>query len=208
MLATAAPRSVLCADTDPAFVQNVASILPACEMIGAMSGFEALRALNSRTFDLYLLDYWLPDWSGVQLCKEIRKTDPRGPVFFCTSAGRTEDRKRAIRAGATAFLTKPLDVEQFARQTRIAFELADLNSLRAKVEEERAVHEELARLSEIAKARAVDARAATAQAMRRTARTRAYKAFIEGGGTRANFERMWPQVFSGVDEAAARAASR
>jgi hypothetical protein len=41
MLDTAAPRAVLCVDTDPAFAQSVAGILPACEMVSATSGYEA-----------------------------------------------------------------------------------------------------------------------------------------------------------------------
>ena len=52
MIASPAPRSILCVDNDPAFAHSVAAILSACEMVGATSGYEALRAFNARTFDL------------------------------------------------------------------------------------------------------------------------------------------------------------
>jgi CheY-like chemotaxis protein len=192
------PRSVLCADHDPAVHRMVTELLAGCETMPVANAFEALRAVNSKSFDLYVLDYWLPDLSGVQLCREIRKVDPRGPILFCTAAGRDEDRRRALRAGANAYLLKPLDPARFTRQARIALELGDLESLRAKVEEERAVQDELARLGEIAKARSISARDATQHALRRTARAKAMKAFVESGGTRANFERWWPQLSDSI----------
>src|SRR5918992_1108721 len=117
------PRSVLCADHDPAIHRMVTDLLPGCETMPVGNAFEALRAVNSKSFDLYVLDYWLPDLSGVQLCREIRKVDPRGPILFCTAAGRDEDRRRALRAGARAYLLKPLDPDQFKRHARIALEL-------------------------------------------------------------------------------------
>lgn len=192
------PGSVLSVDSDPAVARRVAELLPACEMVSAGNGYQALREFNARTFDLYLLDYWLPDWCGVQLCREIRKVDPKAPVFFCTNAARDEDRKRALRAGASAYLLKPLDPPKFTRHARIALELANLESTRARVEEERAIGNELHRLTELAKERTVNARAMVAQSMQRTARAKALKVFIEAGGTRANFERWWPQVYDTV----------
>src|SRR5436190_10118888 len=190
--ASAIPASLLCVDTDPAVARDIAGFLPACETVSALDGYNALREINSRTFDLYVLDFWLPDWTGLQLCREIRKNDPHAPVFFCTNAARDEDRKRALRAGANAYLTKPLDPRLFAHHVRSALELTELESVRAKAEEERAIHEELVRLAGLATARAMDAREVMAQAMRRTARSRAFKAFVEAGGTRANFDRWWP----------------
>ena len=188
------PRSVLCVDSNPSSHHIIAELLSTYETLPARNAFEALRAVNSKTFDLYVLDYWLPDLPGVQLCREIRKVDPQGPIFFCSAALRDEDRKRALRAGASAYLAKPIDPPQFMRQARIALEITDLQSVRAKVDEERAVQDELVRLSEIAKARTLIALEAAGESMKRTARAKALKAFVESGGTRANFERWWPQL--------------
>ena len=70
------PRSVLCADHDAAVHRMVTELLPACGTMPVANAFEALRAVNSKPFDLYVLDYWLPDLSGLNLCREIRKVDP------------------------------------------------------------------------------------------------------------------------------------
>lgn len=191
-------RSVLCVDNDPAAHHVVAELLSAYDTVPVLNAFEALREVNSKSFDLYVLDYWLPDLAGVHLCREIRKVDPSAPIIVCTNAAREEDRKRALRAGANAYLPKPLDPTQFRREASIALEITELQSLRAKVEEERAVQDELVRLTDIANARALNAREAAGQAMKRTARAKALKAFVESGGTRANFERWWPQLFDSV----------
>ena len=47
---------------------------------------------------------WAADWSGPSLCREIRKIDPHGTIVFCTAAARDNDRARAMRAGANAYL--------------------------------------------------------------------------------------------------------
>ena len=189
-----ASRSVLCVDSDPATHHVIADILSAYDTVPALNAFEALREVNSKPFDLYVLEYWLPDLPGIQLCREIRKVDPQGPILFCSSTVRDEDRKRAVRAGANAYLAKPIDPPQFMREARIVLEAADLQSVRAKLEEERAVQDELVRLGEIAKTRTLNAIEAAGQSMKRTARAKALKAFVESGGTRANFERWWPQL--------------
>src|SRR5262249_36227928 len=140
--------------------------------------------------------------SGAQLCREVRKLDPNGPVFFCMASDRDEDHKRAERAGGSACLMKPLDPAQLRAQMTVWMELADVESIRAKLEEERAVQDEIVRRTQAVMARIAEARGNAVAAIERAARAKAYKAFIESGGTRANFDRWWPQVFG-----SARAAS-
>jgi DNA-binding NtrC family response regulator len=43
---------------------------------------EALRELNAGAFDACVLDYWIADWTGPALCRDIRKSDPHVPVIF------------------------------------------------------------------------------------------------------------------------------
>jgi DNA-binding response OmpR family regulator len=67
----------------------------------------ALRTAREQHFDLYLLDSRLPDGSGVDLCKEIRKFDLSTPVMFYSAAAYDIDRALALRSGAQAYLMKP-----------------------------------------------------------------------------------------------------
>ena len=61
----------------------------------------------SQEFDLYLLDSWLPDGSGLDLCRLIREFDKETPILFYSAAAYEIDRVEAIRSGAQAYLIKP-----------------------------------------------------------------------------------------------------
>ncbi len=62
---------------------------------------------GSQHFDLYLLDSWLPDGSGLDLCRKIRTFDTATPILFYSAAAYEIDREQAIKSGAQAYLIKP-----------------------------------------------------------------------------------------------------
>src|ERR1051325_9433790 len=62
---------------------------------------------GSQDFDLYLLDSWLPDGSGLELCRQIREFDKATPILFYSAAAYEIDKDQAINSGAQAYLTKP-----------------------------------------------------------------------------------------------------
>ena len=62
---------------------------------------------ESSQFDLYLLDSWLPDGSGLDLCKSIRIFDKTTPILFYSAAAYEADRELALESGAQAYLIKP-----------------------------------------------------------------------------------------------------
>ena len=188
--------TVLCVDPDPEARDLLPTLLPDFRLFFAATAFEALRELNARGYCGYLIDYWLPDWSGPALCREIRKIDPHAPIVFSSSAVRDQDRARALRAGANVYLCKPLDPLELRAKVKAFLTRAEIESVRAKIEEERAVQEELERRFQDAMQRVGYARQLEAASVERTARSRAYKAFIGARGTRAHFESWWPQVFS------------
>jgi DNA-binding response OmpR family regulator len=67
----------------------------------------ALRLAAVDQFDLYLMDNWLPDGEGVELCERIRKFDRTTPVLFYSGATLDADKVNEIRAGAQGYLAKP-----------------------------------------------------------------------------------------------------
>src|SRR5262245_32370958 len=69
---------------------------------------EGLLAARRGYFDLYILDSWLPDGSGVGLCRAIREFDPHTPILFCSAAAYERDIEDALRAGAQDYLVKPI----------------------------------------------------------------------------------------------------
>lgn len=80
------------------------------EIISTGSAIEALALHTAEPFDLYILDYRLPDVSGIELCRRIRQTDKTTPILFFTAMARPADRNAAIAAGANEFLVKPDDL--------------------------------------------------------------------------------------------------
>jgi len=62
---------------------------------------------RAEDFDLYLLDSWLPDGSGVDLCQQIRQFDQTTPILFYSAAAYASDHDMALKSGAQAYLVKP-----------------------------------------------------------------------------------------------------
>jgi len=73
---------------------------------------EGLRLARQGSFDLYLLDNWLPDKSGVELCRAIREFDPHTPILLYSAAAYARDKEEAIRAGAQDYLAKPIHPDE------------------------------------------------------------------------------------------------
>lgn len=197
VLKVAVKRAVLCVEDDTESREVLEATLGESRIVFARTAFEAIRSLNNDVFDTYLLDYWLPGWSGVQLCREIRKMDPHGPIVFCTAATRDVDRQRAMRAGASAFVCKPVEPELLRSRVHVLQSLADAESDLARPHAQQALE---GALDEFTLKLAALGRAgqASVELLERAARTRAYTAFIAHRGTRASFERWWAAAFPGA----------
>jgi DNA-binding response OmpR family regulator len=74
------------------------------------SASQALSLIQKEQFDMYLLEAWLPEVDGFELCRQMRYQDPSTPVLFFSAAGYEVDKKRAFKAGASKYFTKP-DIE-------------------------------------------------------------------------------------------------
>ncbi len=93
------------------FMLNISK--PVFEFVGADSAEKALKLAENEKFDIYLLEYCLPEMSGIELCRRIRKTDADTPILFFSGMARPADRDEAMAAGATEYLIKPNDLDKF-----------------------------------------------------------------------------------------------
>jgi len=79
---------------------------------------QALDLLANKSFDLFVIDYSLPEMSGADLCRHIRKTDENTPVIFYTATAEAQKRSEALSAGANAYLIKPNDLDNIVDTIR------------------------------------------------------------------------------------------
>ena len=78
----------------------------------APNGAEGLHRLESREYDLVLLDLMMPDRSGMDVLRDIRERDRQIPVFMVTAFGSIDAAVEALKCGADDFIQKPWKNEQ------------------------------------------------------------------------------------------------
>jgi hypothetical protein len=96
------------------------------------------------------------------------------------------------------YLVKPLDPTLLRSTLGLLLKLAEIESARALTIEQKAIGEELLQQSLRARDAAAAAHEQAQGALEFTLRIKAYRAFREAGGNRANFERMWPSALDAV----------
>ena len=84
----------------------------------AASGQQALMQLRESRWDLLLLDWTLPDFSGVEICRRLRGSDDQTPVLMLTARDDVRERVEALDAGADDYLTKPFSIEELLARVR------------------------------------------------------------------------------------------
>jgi len=76
-------------------------------------GSDALAAVSSLDPDLIILDLMLPDISGIDVCRELRRTIPI-PIIMVTALGEEADRVLGLEVGADDYVTKPFSPRELA----------------------------------------------------------------------------------------------
>jgi len=118
-------KTVLIADDD---VRNIFSLTKALEthkmrVLSAMDGREALTVLEEGAVavDIILMDMMMPELDGFETIARIRK-DPRFrhiPIIAVTAKAMAGDREKCIEAGASDYISKPVDIDQLMSLLRI-----------------------------------------------------------------------------------------
>lgn len=69
----------------------------------------ALEIIKKERPDLIILDWMMPELSGIELCKQIRKDSDISaiPVFMLTAKGQDSDEQLGLQSGVTRYITKP-----------------------------------------------------------------------------------------------------
>jgi two-component system, NtrC family, response regulator HydG len=75
-------------------------------------GKDGLKSFQSRSFDMVILDYRLPDTTGMDVLFEIKKENTSVPVVIMTSFNDIRTAVKAIKSGAFEYITKPVNPEE------------------------------------------------------------------------------------------------
>ncbi|MFE5318574.1 response regulator [Paenibacillus sp. NPDC056579] len=76
----------------------------------AEDGKEALNEIRNQRYDLIILDYMMPELTGVEVCEWLRNHDNPNrqvPVILLTAKALEKDRERAKAAGVSTYIVKP-----------------------------------------------------------------------------------------------------
>ena len=102
------PR-VLCVDDDEDSCEMLTTLLRLALIEAKTVGtaVQALSSMKTDRFDLYVLDAWLPEIDGFELCRRMRSIDKHTPILFFSGAAHEADRNKGLEAGANAYVVKP-----------------------------------------------------------------------------------------------------
>lgn len=116
-------KNVLLADDD---VRNIYSMTKALEkfqmnVIPAMDGKEALQLVKSNPVDVVLMDMMMPQMDGYESIRAIRSNPQfkNVPIIAVTAKAMSGDREKCIAAGASDYISKPVDMDQLISLLRI-----------------------------------------------------------------------------------------
>lgn len=108
---------ILCVEDDPDTCDMLTySLSPlGYEVISVHTITEALSRAAAGDFRAYLIDGWLADGSGIELCRKLREFDSHTPIIFYSGEAFPREIEEAMQAGTQAYLVKPVDPEELER---------------------------------------------------------------------------------------------
>lgn len=107
---TPARKSILCVDDDTDTCELMQFVLDGYEFISAHSVEKAFELIENRRFDLYIFDNWLPDGTGIELCRKVRSLEGvDAPIIFVSGVAHSRDIQYALDNGANKYLIKPCE---------------------------------------------------------------------------------------------------
>jgi two-component system OmpR family response regulator len=87
-------------------------------VLGAANVSEARSLVAVANPDVIVLDVALPDGSGIELCRELRRTGQRAPILLLTAHSSVAERVNGLEAGADDFLGKPFALAELRARVR------------------------------------------------------------------------------------------
>ena len=111
---------ILIAEDDPLTRDGLRDILQAegYEVLTAPDGQAALDTYRAEQPQVLCLDIMMPRLSGYDVCREIRRADPRTPILFISAKSEEIDKVLGLEIGADDFIVKPFGVKEVVARIR------------------------------------------------------------------------------------------
>ena len=84
----------------------------------AKDGKEAIRLSDSILFDIILLDWRMPEISGIEVCRQIRESGNKVPIILLTALSQVKNKIEALNFGADDYVTKPFSFEELTARMK------------------------------------------------------------------------------------------
>ena len=94
----------------------------------ATNGLDGLTLFQNEKFDLVLLDWMLPEMTGLEVCKKIRETNSKTPIIFLTAKDTVQETVEGLKTGANDYIKKPFSFDELVERIKV--------QLRDKTEQE------------------------------------------------------------------------
>lgn len=91
----------------------------------AFNGKDGLEKAKSLKVDLILLDWMLPNMTGIEVCKAIRDSNILTPIIFLTAKDTVQETIEGLKAGANDYIKKPFSFEELLERIKIHFRSKD-----------------------------------------------------------------------------------
>jgi CheY-like chemotaxis protein/DNA-binding HxlR family transcriptional regulator len=106
-------NKILIVDDDADLRENLVEILKGEFYVTttASTAKEAIEIMKQRQFDVVLLDFMMPELSGLDALYDLKRTNPKAKVIMITAYATIDNAVNAIKRGASEFITKPFKIE-------------------------------------------------------------------------------------------------
>lgn len=84
----------------------------------ACNGADGSKLAAQGIYDLLILDWMLPQKTGLEICQQLRRTGQNTPVLFLTAKDTIDDRVQGLDAGADDYLVKPFELRELLARVR------------------------------------------------------------------------------------------
>ena len=131
---TAEKKTILIVEDDPHMIalhrdflsQNYTVILKT-------DGKKTLRYLKEAgNIDLAIIDFRLPDMSGIEVLKEVKRAMPFIPAIFITGYGSEDIAVKAFRCGAREYIKKPFVYDEFLKRVDFCLSLTEIQQVKKR----------------------------------------------------------------------------